>query len=180
MTTVTEQRVRALLDPIAAQLEVTVFDVEHRGGALRVFLDKPGGVDLDAIAQATRLLSRALDEADPIAGHYTLEVSSPGLERPLRTPEHFRWAVGQRISLKLVAEVEGARRLTGTVASATDDDVTVLLDEPAGSERTVPLALVEKARTIFEWGAAPAPGSPSRGHKGAGRASGSTAAKAGG
>jgi ribosome maturation factor RimP len=179
-TTATEARVRALLEPIVEHLQLTIFDVEHRGGALRVFLDRDGGVDLDLIAEATRQLSRALDEADPIAGRYTLEVSSPGLERPLRTPEHFRWAVGKRAALKLTADVEGDRRLTGTIAAASDHDVTVALDEPAGAQQAVPLDHIEKARTIFEWGAAPKPGSPSRGPKASGKRSGPTAARAGG
>ncbi len=74
-----------------------LYDVEHAGSLLRILVDRPGGVDLDLLAQVTRELSSALDAADPLPGRYTLEVSSPGLERPLRRPEHFDAAIGATI-----------------------------------------------------------------------------------
>src|SRR5919199_4118262 len=73
-------------------------DVEHTGKLLRVTVDRPGGVDLDAISDATRLVSDALDRTDVVPGRYVLEVSSPGVERSLRTPEHFRRFVGTRVA----------------------------------------------------------------------------------
>ena len=83
-------RVRAVIEPVVAAQDLELFDLEQAGPVLRVIVDRAGGVDMEAIAATTRALSRALDEHDPIAGQYTLEVSSPGLERPLRTPAH--WA----------------------------------------------------------------------------------------
>src|SRR5512139_844724 len=83
------ERVRAVIEPVVAAQGLELFDLEQAGPVLRVTVDRPGGVDMEAIASTTRALSRALDEHDPIAGHYTLEVSSPGLERPLRTPAHW-------------------------------------------------------------------------------------------
>ena len=86
-------RVRQLVAPIASDLGLEVYDVEQRGGTLRVTLDtppgSPGGVTLDNLALASRLVSRELDEHDPVPGRYTLEVTSPGVERTLRTPAHF-------------------------------------------------------------------------------------------
>lgn len=152
------ERVRALCEPIAADLDVELFDVEHAGGNLRVTLDREGGVDMEVIAEATRRLSRALDEHDPIAGHYTLEVSSPGLERALRTPAHWRWAVGRDVTVKLRPPVEGDRRLRGVVRAADDEGATVVLDEPPGEERRISYDQIDKARTVFEWGPAPKPG----------------------
>ena len=83
------ERVRSSVAPLLADLGLEIYDIEHGGGVLRISVDKPGGVDLDAIALATRIVSRQLDHDDPIPGRYTLEVTSPGIERPLRTPEHF-------------------------------------------------------------------------------------------
>jgi ribosome maturation factor RimP len=176
------EKVRAVVDPIVAAQDLELFDLEQVGGVLRVTIDRPGGVDMAAIASTTRALSRALDEHDPIAGHYTLEVSSPGLERPLRTPAHFAWAVGKAVSIKTVPDHPAGRRLAGTVAAAQGDTVTIALADPgAQGDTSVTLELgdIEKARTTFEWGPAPKPGGPkSGGPKSGGPKSGG--AKAGG
>ena len=153
-------RVRDLSQAIADDLDVELFDVEQAGGTLRVTLDRPGGVPLDVIAEATRRLSRALDEHDPVPGRYTLEVSSPGLERVLRTPDHWRWAVGRDVSVKLRADAatDGDRRLRGVVRDVDDRGVTLALSEPVGAERHLALDDIDKARTVFEWGPTPKKG----------------------
>src|SRR5689334_1378932 len=94
--TTTVARVTRLVSPILDDLHLDLYDLEYRGGTLRITVDLPPGegseqrgVDLEAIALATRLISRELDHEDPVPGHYTLEVTSPGLERTLRTPAHF-------------------------------------------------------------------------------------------
>lgn len=157
------ERVRLLAEPIADDLGVELFDVERAGGTLRVSLDRDGGVDLDLIAEATRRLSRALDEHDPVPGRYTLEVSSPGLERSLRTPAHWRWAVGRDVKVKLRPDVEGERRLRGTVVDVRDDDaVVVALAEKIGERRRLPLDEIDSARTVFEWGPTPKKGGSQR------------------
>lgn len=156
----TTDRVRDLVAPLVAAIEADLYDVEYQGGILRVTVNGADGVNLDAIAKLTRDLSRLLDEQDPIAGQYTLEVSSPGLERTLRRPEHYAGAVGSEVALKLRAGVDGDRRVRGTLIAADDDTITV---EPAGipgDPRTVALADVDRARTIFEWGPSPKPGGP--------------------
>jgi ribosome maturation factor RimP len=117
---------------------------------------------MSAIAATTRAISRALDEHDPIAGQYTLEVSSPGLERPLRTPAHWAWAVGRQVSVKTMPNHPAGRRFAGTVTAAGDDSVTLALDEPVGESLTLALDDIEKARTTFEWGPAPKPGGPKK------------------
>jgi ribosome maturation factor RimP len=160
------EKVRAVVEPIVAAQDLELFDLEQVGGVLRVTIDRPGGVDMAVIASTTRALSRALDEHDPIAGHYTLEVSSPGLERPLRTPAHFAWAVGKAVSIKTVPDHPAGRRLAGTVAAAQGDTVTIALADPgAQGDTSVTLELgdIEKARTTFEWGPAPKPGGPKSG-----------------
>src|SRR6056297_2923366 len=99
------RRVRELVEPIASDLQLDLYDIEQRGGTMRVTLDTPpgsdGGVDLDQLALATRLISREFDHHDPIPGKYTLEVTSPGLERSLRTPEHFQREIGKEVNVRL-------------------------------------------------------------------------------
>jgi ribosome maturation factor RimP len=154
--TVTD-RVRDLVLPLLADRDLDLYDVEMAGPVLKVVVERPGGLDLDALSDATRAVSRALDEADPIAGSYTLEVTSPGLERTLRTPSHFAGAVGETVKVKVVAgaaEAGGDRRVAGVLAAADDDGITVRTgdDEDAPVERQVRYGDIERARTVFEWG----------------------------
>ena len=122
-------RVRALVTPIASDLGLDVYDIEQRGGTLRVTLDTPagaaGGVTLDNLALASRLVSRELDHHDPIPGHYTLEVTSPGIERALRTPAHFRREVGKVVAIRLADVGHDDRRVTGVLVAADDASATV-------------------------------------------------------
>ena len=167
----TVERIRTFIEPLFADTAVELYDVENAGSVLRVSVDRPGGVDLDVIAGLTRSISHLLDEHDPLPGRYTLEVSSPGLERPLRTPEHFRRAIGSDVTVKTLPGVDGARRISGVLTAADDESVTVRVevDEDSGSEmeRTLRHDEIEKARTTFAWGPAPKPGSPKKRKKAA-------------
>lgn len=154
---VTTERVASLVAPAVEDLGVEVYDVEQAGPVLRILLDRPDGIDLELIAEATRRISRVLDESDPVSGSYTLEVSSPGLERRLRTPEHFQRAVGRTVTVKTRREVDGERRFTGTLASVDGTTVVVAVDE--GQSRSFDVADVDRARTVFEWGPTPKKGS---------------------
>src|SRR6476619_7229859 len=177
----TPERVRALVEPLVADLHLELYDLEYSGGVVRVTVDQAGGVGMDTIASLTRALSRAFDEQDPIDGHFTLEVSSPGLERTLRTPAHFATAVGTRVSIKAIAHLEGDRRFAGTLERAGDTDVSVILDEPAGAVRVIAYDEIERARTVFEWGPAPKPGKapkPGSSPKGSKQAKATAKAKA--
>src|SRR3954453_3841587 len=106
----TADRIRGVVDPLLGALDLTLYDLEVGGGIVRVTVDRPGGASLDEVAAATRAVSRALDEDDPIDGRYTLEVSTPGLERNLRTPAHYEGALGATVSVKTRVEVDGERR----------------------------------------------------------------------
>ena len=145
------ERVREIVEPLLAKQSLTVYDIELSGSQLRITVTAPGGVDLEAIARATRIISIALDEHDPIPSKYTLEVSSPGLERSLRTPAHFADAVGLTVSVKTNARVDGERRIKGALVAADDEGITI-------GEHTLSYDEIEKARTVFEWGPAPKPG----------------------
>src|SRR5437588_11749350 len=136
------ERVHALVEPLLAAHGFQVVDVEQLGATLRVTVDRPGGIDLDAVSEATLVVSDALDRHDPLPGRYTLEVSSPGVERPLRTPAHFQRFVGSPVAVKTRPDVEGERRLDGTLDVA--DEVGI---EVAG--RRLSYTDIEKARTVF-------------------------------
>lgn len=153
----TIERVRELVEPVCGADSVDLVDLELAGGVLRITVDRDGGLGLDVIAGITRRVSRLLDEHDPVPGHYTLEVSSPGVERRLRTADHFRRAVGEQVNIRTFARDDGPRRLSGELVAADDASVTVRAD---GTDHTVPLDQVERARTVFEWGPAPKPGGP--------------------
>ena len=154
-------RVGGLCAPLCERVGVELLDVEYNGGVLRVTIDHPDGVGMDAIAVLTREVSRALDHEDPLPGRYTLEVSSPGLERPLRRPEHFARVVGASITVKTTPDVEGERRLVGTLEQADSDGITVRT--PVGDVRALRYDEIQKARTVFEWDSGAARKSSNRG-----------------
>jgi len=143
-------RVLALIQPIVDDLRLDLYDLEYVGGTLRIVIEgREGSVSLDDVALATRLMSRELDESDPVPGRYTLEVSSPGLERALRLPRHYRSAIGSVVSVKVREAVDGSRRFTGVLASV--DDHGIVLRTESG-DRTFAYAAIERSRTVFEWG----------------------------
>ncbi len=155
----TTERVRLLIAPLLEETDAELYDIEFTSGVLRITLDQSGGVDMGAIGSFTRALSRLLDETDPIAGQFTLEVSSPGLERVLRTVEHFERAIGESVAVKTKAGGEAPRRCTGALTAADSESITV---EPADGSPAVriPLPEIDRARTVFDWGPAPKPGRP--------------------
>ncbi len=128
-----------LADVLAPLLEargLDLVDVEYSGSELIVFVDREGGVDLDALGEATRAVSSALDEIDPLPGRYTLTVSSPGLERRLRTPEQFVRAVGEAVTVRVHGGTADVRRVSGTLESADENGFTLVgPDLPDGSLR---------------------------------------------
>ena len=148
----TVQRVREVVAPLVEVAGLQIYDIELAGGVLQVLVDRPGGADIDAIAKLARAISRALDEHETIVGDYALEVSSPGLERPLRTPAHFQAAVGSSVKVKTRPGTEGDRRVEGTITTADHTQVTVR--DAAGVDHPVAYDDIERARTTFEWGAA--------------------------
>ena len=143
-------RVRELVAPLAEAASVDLYDVEHHGAMVRVLVDSDAGVDVDALARLSRSLSRALDEQDLIDGRYTLEVSSPGLERPLRTADHFRRAAGSEVKVKTRPDFDGPRRLTGVLEAVADDGVD--LRDGDGRVSRIAFEQMASARTVFEWG----------------------------
>lgn len=158
----TNDRVRALAEPVVADRGFTLYDVEQQGPVLRVTVSAGDAhpPSIDDLSAITRSLSHLLDEDDPISGRYTLEVSTPGLERNLRTPTHFEGAVGELVSVKVRPTGEhGARRLRGVLRSAAEDRIVLDVEDGGEpSEAEIHLADIDKARTIFEWGPTAKPG----------------------
>ena len=151
-------RIRGLVAPVVEAESARLYDVEHNGGVLKVLVDADGGIGIDDIARLARAVSRELDAHDPIPGRYTLEVSSPGLERRLRTPDHFRGAVGSPVKLKTAPDFDGPRRVAGVLIGADDAGVeireaaAVTGAEDSGTSRRIGYDEISWARTVFEWG----------------------------
>ena len=157
------ERLAAVLGPVVRDLGLELYDIDvvgsNRSRTLRVLVDRDGGVDLDAITSVTEALAPVLEAdaevAKALPGAYLLEVSSPGLERPLRTPAHFQRAVGNTVSLKS-RDAEGAvHRRRGVLAAADDDGIEIEIED---ARERVAYGDIVASHTVFEWGPAPKPG----------------------
>jgi ribosome maturation factor RimP len=146
-----------LLEPIADDFSVDIVDVEYNGGVMKVVIDQPDGLESGVLVEVTKAVSRMIDAEDPIPGRFTLEVTSPGVERPLKRPDHFRRAVGETVAVKTNPDVEGERRIEGTLAAADDFGITIAGD---AGDRTVRYGEIRSARTTFDWGPTPKQGGP--------------------
>ncbi len=146
-----------LLEPPIEALGFELIDVEFarqgRGGVLRIYIDRAGGeprgggdqakITVDDCAAASHAVSRVLEIEDPIKGHYTLEVSSPGFDRILRKRAHFERFIGERIFAELKVPIEGRRRFVGVLKSVVGDAIVVEVD---GQAHELPLERIQKAR----------------------------------
>ncbi len=145
-----------VLAAAVAPLGLELVDVELRGKVARVVVDREGGIDLDAVAAATRAISPVLDDHDPFPDHkYSLEVSSPGVERTLRTPRHFTHAIGEVVSVRTYPGTEGERRIQGRLVSVDDAGMTLEGEGLPDGGRRIAFDEVERARTVFVWGGEP-------------------------
>lgn len=150
--------VRALLQSVVAVEGCELYHLEWKGGILRLLCDRPGGADLDTLSRLSTAAEASLDGTDPIQGAYVLEVSSPGLERPLCRPDHWTRLLDTQepwtVAVKTRPDVEGERRVTGLLEAADEDGCTV-----AG--RLYTYDQIESAHTVFVWGAKAKPGGKS-------------------
>jgi ribosome maturation factor RimP len=150
----TLERVRSVAGRVATARGYELVDVELKQGGggrfLRLYVDKPGGIGLDELQSVSEEVSAILDAEDPIDGTYTLEVSSPGLDRPLKTEADYRRFVGRLARVSSYEPVDGRRHWTGRIVSCQDGFVTLALDKPAGTAR-VPFAKVAHGRLEVEF-----------------------------
>jgi len=145
----------AMLEPLAVGNGLELVTVEVAGGqrhrVVRVFLDRENGIDIEAVAEANTWISDALDAFPRLSGPYTLEVSSPGIERVLRTREHFERFAGSEALVQTGKPVDGRARFTGQLVGMQGDDVVLLID---GQEIHVPFEAIERARLKADFGTA--------------------------
>ena len=141
-----------LLEPPIEALGFDVVDIEFaqagRGGVLRIFIDRRAhdsgpGITVDDCAIVSHAVSQVLESQDPIKGHYTLEVSSPGFDRILRTRAHFERFIGERIFAELKLPMDGRRRYVGELKSIAGDTIVVEVD---GKAHSLPIDRIQKAR----------------------------------
>jgi ribosome maturation factor RimP len=144
-----ERAVAPVVEAAGLELVDVTFRREAGRRILRVTVDREGGVDLGAISLVSERISRRLDVEGFEPGPYSLEVSSPGVERPLRRPADFARRIGEKIRVKTHRPVDDARSHTGTIVAATDEEVTIAT---GSGERRLPLEDIASARTVFEWG----------------------------
>ena len=121
-------------------------------------VDAEDNLGVDTIADLSRGISRILDDDDPVSGSYTLEVSSPGLERKLTRLRHYEKSIGREVKVKTHAEVDGARNHRGALVASGEDSFTIEVD---GQPRTIDYGTVASARTVFVWERAGRPGNDS-------------------
>jgi ribosome maturation factor RimP len=141
------ERLIALIEPLIGRLGYELVELEQTSGrgsaVVRLFIDSPEGVGLKDCERVSREVSALLDVEDPIPTAYSLEVSSPGFDRVLRTPAHFARFVGSRVAVELAAPRDGRRRYTGTLLGVEDPGIALEVD---GQRVAIAFAEIGKAR----------------------------------
>jgi ribosome maturation factor RimP len=149
-------RVWQLAVPLVEGERMEIVDIEFRhegsrgGRVLRLYLDKEGGPNVDDLSRVSRQLSELLDGEDTIDGTYTLEVSSPGINRPLKKPAHFARFVGKRIRVRTRDLIDGRRSFLGILGQVVEDSV-ILTQE--GKRYQIPFSMIEKSNYDHDWSA---------------------------
>jgi len=146
---VTGDEIHALLEPTIERLGYELTDLEVRlsgnGGLVRLTIDKPDGIDLEDCQKVSLAASALLDVEDPVPGNYSLEVSSPGLDRKLTKVEHFQRFEGETLKVTMRFPIVGRRRFRGTLVSSDDENIVVEVD---GESHSLPLAMIDTARLV--------------------------------
>ncbi|WP_120995909.1 ribosome maturation factor RimP [Stutzerimonas urumqiensis] len=143
------EQLQALLAPVVEALGYVCWGIEFlsqgRHSLLRVYIDHPNGILVDDCEKVSRQLSGVLDVEDPISADYTLEVSSPGMDRPLFTLDQFAAHVGEQVKVKLRSPFEGRRNFQGLLRGVEDQEVVVQID---GHEYLLPIDAIDKANIV--------------------------------
>ena len=152
----TVSRIWELATQIAGGEAMEVVDVELRhegsraGRVLRLYLDKEGGPNIDDLGRVSRQLSELLDAHDIVEGSYTLEVSSPGINRPLTKPEHFQRFIGKRVRIRTGDMIDGRRSFLGILNEVSGDTIRI---EVEGKPYQIPFSMIEKSNYEHDWSA---------------------------
>lgn len=146
------QHLHSLIEPLVSTLGYQLWGLEFSGSGkrslLRVFIDGPRGVSVEDCAGASRQISSLLDVEDPISGEYMLEVSSPGMDRPLFSAAQFEQFVGHEIKVKLTLPYEGRRNYKGLLSKVENNEARIVV---AGFEYSLPMELIEKANVVPQY-----------------------------
>jgi len=152
----TVTRVWELAAPLVKSEGMEIVDIEFRyegsrgGKVLRLYLDKEGGPNVDDLSRVSHQLSELLDTQEVVPGTYTLEVSSPGINRPLKRPEHFARFVGKRIRVRTRDSIDGRRSFLGTLQEVLENQITL---KQEGAQYQIPFAVIEKSNYEHDWSA---------------------------
>jgi ribosome maturation factor RimP len=142
-------QLRELLEPVVIGLGYELWELEYAtrpGGALlRLYIDSPAGIGVDDCERVSRAVSQAMDQADPIAAAYTLEVSSPGLDRVLRTQQHFERCIGEVARIELTTLLNGRKRFAGRLLQVQAGQITLEIDD---GRVELPIEAIQKARVV--------------------------------
>lgn len=148
-----EQRVMDLLAPTVSALGYELLGVDYtaqgKHSRLRVYIDSPDGIGLEDCETVSHQVSGVLDVEDPIRGQYSLEVSSPGLDRPLFQPAHFARFIGSKVKIRLHMPREGQRNFHGVIAAVEGSEVYISMDD--GSQLALTMDDIEKAQLVPEF-----------------------------
>ncbi len=140
---------RDLIEPVVTALDCDLWGIEYnsqgRHTMVRIYIDGPNGVNIDDCANVSRQLSSVFDVEDPITGEYNLEVSSPGMDRPLFTLEQYGQFIGEQLQVRLRTAFEGRRKFSGQLTGVEGEDVVLVVDE---HEYLLPFDSIDKANII--------------------------------
>jgi len=139
-------RIQSVVTPILRSLGLELFELEFAGSVLRVFIDKVGGVTLDECAKASRHLGTALEVEEVISSAYTLEVSSPGLDRPLRNQNDYRRFIGKKVKIKTDIKFENQKVFVGKLRKIESDIVSISV----GKDKTIEIPFEQITRARLE------------------------------
>jgi ribosome maturation factor RimP len=141
-----------LIEPVVAGLGYELYGIEYLGqgkySVLRVYIDQAEGITVDDCARVSHQLSAVLDVEDPIASNYELEVSSPGMDRPLLSAAHFQRYVGETVKIKTMRPIDGRSRFSGVLREAQDESAILDID---GESVVIPFEAVNQARLVPEF-----------------------------
>lgn len=146
----TTSEIWSLIQPVVEGLGYELVDVEFRphskNGLLRVYIDKEAGIQVEDCTLVSRQISAMLDVEDPIPGHFDPEISSPGLDRPLRKAEDYQRFTGEMVKIKMgMPDLKGQRNFTGLLKGLKENDVVIVID---GETHYLPLGGIEKAHLV--------------------------------
>lgn len=146
------KEIALLIEPVLAEMGIDLVDMEYRSGqgrrVLRIYVDKPTGINLDDCAMVSREIGNLLDVKDLLQHHYVLEVSSPGLNRPLKREKDFLRAIGQKVKVKTAVPLKGRRNFSGVLQSFENGTLQLKLDDTVVR---IPEESVKKANLVFDF-----------------------------